>query len=357
MSIGAGLAAQAGIVTETTNGTQAVVTHFVEFDGETSKMVKNTVQGRGLRAGGLFERTSRRVIGSWGATGGLNFDTPFSGLGLFLQHMMGSFAAVPVQQSSTAAYLQTHAPGTLAGKTFTLQIGKPDSSGTVRPFTYPGAKITSWEFSSELNQFLKLALEIDAWQELTPDNPQGTTAGEALATATYAAGQQFFHFRQAVIYSGGTLATTDGITTLSGPTATGRVTKASVKVENKLATGRQFMGGLLGNGTGGIKAEQLENDYRVISGALDVEFFNLAGYYDIFAGDTTGTLELQFTGPIIATTIPYQLSILVPNIKFGGDSPVVAGPGILNHNLPFTGLDDEANNPVQIQYMSTDITI
>src|SRR5579864_2119849 len=136
MALGAGLAAQAGIATETTSGTQLAVTRFLEFNSETMAMAKNVVQGVGLRApatgsgGGpaagssLFERSSRRVVGSWEAKGGINFDIPFSGLGLYLEHMMGAFTPgttggtsnpLVVQQGATAAWLQTYAPGSLAG--------------------------------------------------------------------------------------------------------------------------------------------------------------------------------------------------------------------------------------------------
>jgi hypothetical protein len=380
MALGAGLAASAGIVTEATNGTAAVPTHFLEFNSESMKMEKHPVQGVGLRApvagsgGGplagssLYMRTSRRVVGSWGAKGGIVFDAPFSQLGLWLEHMVGAFTPgtvggtnnpLVVQQGASAAWLQTYTGGSLAGKTFTLQIGKPDSAGTVRPFTYVGTKVESWELATEINKYATITLGLDAWQELTPDNPQGTTVGPALTAPSYAAGQQFFHFREATIYNGGTLATAAGVTTLSAPVAAARVTKANIKVTNPVDTARYFIagtGGTGGSGVAGVKGEQLENNYRIISGALDVEFYSLAAYYDVFAGDTTATLELIFTGPTaIASTYFPTLSILIPNIKYDGDTPVVAGPGILNHALPFSGFDDETDNQVQIQYMSTDL--
>lgn len=372
MAIGAGLAAQAGIATETTNGTPATVNHFIELHDsspETMKLKKNTVQGMGLRAGGLYVRQSRRVVGSWGAAGALHFDAPFSGLGLFAEHMFGAFNPgtvggtnnpLVVQQASTAAYLQTYAPGSLAGKTFTLQVGKPDSTGTVRPFTYPGSKCTGWTLNAEVNKFADFTFDVDAWQELTTDNPTGTTAGPALASASYTTGQQFFHFREAVLYGGGTLATASGITTLSTPTALARVLKLSTKCENPLDTSRYFFGGQGGTGgslVAGVKSEQLENQFRKVNGSMEAEFFNLTSYYDAYAADTSLSLELIFTGPTaIASTYFPQLSVLIPVIKLDGDTPVVPGPGILNMTLPFTGLDDEVNNQVQLQYMSTDVT-
>lgn len=489
MALGAGLAAQIGIATEVTNGTQLAVTRFVEFNPpETMTMGKNVVQGQGLRApatgsgGGpaagssLFERASRRVVASWEAKGGFNLDIPFSGLGLYLEHMMGAFTPgtvggtnnpLVVQQGGTTAWLQTYAPGSLAGKTFCMQVGKPDSGGTVRPFTYVGCKVTDWEVAFDLNQFAKLQLGIDAWQELTPDNPQGTTAGQALSAAVYTSAQQFFQFRQGMIFNGGTLSTSGGITTLSSPVGAARVLKGAIKVTNPLDMGRFFVGGPFlaapaapvpttattggtvaagtygaivtyvnaygettgsaagsvvttgststitvpspaasGNATGwyayvtqaggttytrqqaagsptaiavnltltapptssganpptlnttgpaGVKAEQLENNYRLITGSLDVEFFNLATYYDVAAGDTNFALWLEFVGPVIASTFAYTFAILIPNCRIDAPfTPTVQNPGVLQHTLPIKGLDDETNNQIQIQYQSTD---
>lgn len=489
MALGAGLAAQIGIATEATNGTQLPVTRFVEFNPpETLAMVKNTVQGTGLRApatgsgGGpaagssLFERSSRRVVTSWEAKGGFNLDIPFSGLGLYLEHMMGAFTPgvvggtsnpLVVQQGGSAAWLQTYAPGSLAGKTFCLQVGRPDAGGTVRPFTYVGCKFEDWEVIFDLNTFAKLQLTVDAWQELTPDNPQGTTAGQALSSAVYTAGQQFFHFRQGYLFNSGTLATSAGVTTLSSPVAAARVFKGNIKVANPVDTARIFVGGNVlaapvapvpttsttggtvaagtygvivtyvnaygettgsvagsvvttgststitvpspaasGNATGwfayvtqaggttytrqqaagsptaigtnltltapptssganppslnttgpaGVKSEQLENNFRQITGSLEVEFFNLVTYYDVAAGDTNFALWLQFVGPIIAGTFAYTFAILIPNVHIDAPfTPTVQNPGVLRHTLPFKGLDDEVNNQIQVQYQSTD---
>jgi len=363
MAIPSGLAGSVGIATEATPGTPVTPTHFLEFNAEAMKMVKNTVTGVGLRAGGLYQRTSRRVVTSWGAAGTLGFDAPYNGLGLWLQHMIGSFGTLNsvVQQSASAAYLQTHTPGPLAGKTFTMQIGKPDSGGTVRPYTYAGCKIEDWTLTCEVNKFATFGLTIDAMQELTPDNPQGTSAGPALTAPSYTAGEQFFSFIQGTIYNSGTLSnagTNPTITTLGSPVAAGHILKGDFKSTNPVDKSRYFIAGTGGSGVAGVKGDQLDNNFRVPSGALDAEFYSLAGFYDTFAADTTSTLELTFVGSVaIASTFFPTLTALIPNIKFDGDSPTVGGPGIVNHNLPWKGLDSETYNPVQFQYMSTDTAI
>jgi hypothetical protein len=364
MALPTGLAAQFGMVTETTEGTPATVTHFLEFNNESLELKKGIVQGKGLRAGGLYLRSSRRYVGSWQAAGTLNADASFNGWGLMFQAMMGSYGSFSssAQQASSTAYLQTHTPGPQFGSTFTAQVGKPGTNGTVYPFTYVGCKVVDWELSSEVNKMATFAIGIDAWQELTLDNPTNTTAGPALATATYTSSEQFFHFREATLYSGGTLSNTGSspvITSLASPTAAARITKCSIKQTNPLDTSRFFVagtGGTGGSGVAGVKSEQLENEYRTISGTLTAEFFTPSTYYDVFAGDTPLTLEVVFTGPIIASTYAYTLSVLIPVIKFNTESPKVPGPGLVMEDLAFEGLDGEAYNQIQIQYMTNDTT-
>jgi hypothetical protein len=50
------------------------------------------------------------------------------------------------------AYLQTHPLTDSTGKFFTLQEGVPDLTGTVRPQTFKGGKITSAEFSCKVDE-------------------------------------------------------------------------------------------------------------------------------------------------------------------------------------------------------------
>lgn len=359
MSLPSGLAASAGMATEAVQGTAQTPDHFLDFNKESMKLGKKTKTGQGLRGGGLFERASRRVVTHWAPAGGLEFDAPYSGLGLWLQHMIGGFGTFSsaVQQGATAAYLQTITPGPLTGKTMTLQVGKPDSGGTVRPFTYTGVKVADWTLTSELEQMAMFALNLDAWQELTPDNPQGTSAGPALTSPTYTSGQQFFHFTQGVIYNGGTLSNAGSgpvITSLGSPTAAGYIKKIEVKCANALDTSRFFFGGTGGSAVPGVKGDQLENGFRKITGSIDVEFSSLTAMYDTFAADTTTTLELIFTGPVIASTFNYQLGVLIPAVKLDGESPEVGGPGVINTSMPWSGYDGETYNPIQFQYMSTD---
>jgi hypothetical protein len=189
MAVGAGISASVGIATEATPGVPAAVTRFVEFDSESMGMKKHTVQGAGLRGGGLVKRGSRRQTVAREATGDVSLDVPTNGFGLLLQHMLGSFATTPTSLGG-GLFQQVHNLGSLQGKAFTTQIVKPDTSGVLAPqaFTYPGCKITGWELSVQQSQQVKAKLTIDALDEATPSNsfaPTTLSASTAAGAATF----------------------------------------------------------------------------------------------------------------------------------------------------------------------------
>lgn len=184
MAIGNGLSSSFGIATETTPGTPVVVTRFAEFDSETLAMKRHTVQGVGLRGGGLVKRAQRRQLVAREVGGDVTFDAMTAGLGLFLQHMLGSTPGAPTSLGG-GLYQQVHNVGSLQGLAFTTQIVKPDTTGvlTQAAFTYPGCKITDWELSVAQHAQLKVKLTIDALDEATPSNAFASTTLSASTTA------------------------------------------------------------------------------------------------------------------------------------------------------------------------------
>lgn len=343
MGVGSGLSSQIGIVTETTVGTAAAVTRFVEFDSESLSLTRHIAQGSGLRAGGLFERAARRVLVAREAKGDIQFDVTTNGMGLWLQHMLGSFSATATLVSGTA-YQQIHNPGSLQGKTFTTQKGAPDTTGTSNPFTYPGCKITDWELTAAQHQQVKLKLTVDAMDEVP------TTSGAfALQTASYGATTGLFTFKDAQVLSGGTVTTTSGVLTATG-TPVASVRSISIKGATPLKNDRFFAGSQ-------TKAEHIENGFRQITGQLDLEFSTMANYTQYLA-DNSSVLQVNFVGPIISGAVRAQLSFFFTAAKFeDGVSPNINGTEVLMTNVPFKALDDGVNGTMQCVYVSTDVAV
>lgn len=347
MSIGAGLAAQIGFGQETTFGTSATPDHFYEFTSETVKAKKKVVQSEGLRAGKTFDRAARRYTMQREATGDVNLDFPTKGAGLLLANMFGSFSTTPTEVGTSTAYKQVHLPGSYNGHSLTIQKGVPRADGTIEPYTYPGCKITQWEFDCAQSDLLKLKLTIDSIDELTSAS---TPAGPALAVATYPASSAF-NFAGGAILSGGTVSTSGGVTTVTGATAVAAVTAAKVTGSTAVKADRYHMG------NGVTKAEQVQNAYSKLTGSIDAEFQSRA-LYDQYRSDTGAALQLNFTGPAIDGSNNYSLQFLFPIAYLeDGASPQVPGPDIIAQSIPFTALDDDTNPVFQVTYISTDTSL
>ena len=130
---GSGISAQFGIATEATINTPVAVTRFIEVDNPSFDRRPNYAQGVGLHAGGLFMRAARRIEVSHDAGGSVSADLQTNGLGLFFQHMFGSFSTVATQIAAGPAWQQIHNFASTSGKTFTAQVGVPRVDQIVEP--------------------------------------------------------------------------------------------------------------------------------------------------------------------------------------------------------------------------------
>lgn len=342
MATGTGLDAQIGFAAETTVGTAVTVTRFLEFNSESVAWKPTFVEPTGLRVGRKFKRAARLVQSRKTVEGSVEMEWATRGMGLLVSHMLGS-TGTATQISTTSAYKQIHTPGGFVGKGLTIQVGRPEPSGTVRPHTYSGCKLTSWEFKLSDSEIATLSLEVDGWDEST---------ATALATASFTS-SEVWNFQQAVLKLGGTASTTSGEMSVSGGVAvTTIIREISIKGDTPLATERY------GLGNSGVKREQLENDTPTITGSLTAEF-NRTELYDVMKNNTTTAIELTLTGSAIPSGGGNNntLSFIMPACKLKEAAPTVDGPDIVQMTTAFEAYDDETNAPLQIKIVSADTAI
>ncbi len=355
--VNSGIGAQVIMAPETTYGVapSLAAAQPYEFNTESLELKKTIVQGKGLHAGGLHNRGARRVLTNYMTAGSISMDLPTRYLNQLLFQMFGSkgqAAATLTEDGTTGAQKAIHAPGSLLGTSMCIQKGVPSVDGTVaNPFTYVGQKLTDWEISVATGAIATLATTWDGRNELggVGNNDPLNASVPALGTFTELASNNVFHFREATLFTGGTCTTTSGITTVTGQVPAGNVKSANIKYAFKLDTTRYFLG------SAGFKAEQIESDYRDITGQFVVEWLNNEAMYDAFLTDTPTSLLLQFQGPLIGTGSDHSsLSILVPQVFLEGEAPKVGGPAVVTQTVPFTGLDDSVNNAIQATYITLD---
>lgn len=341
MGLGAGIASQFGWAQESTVGTAVTVTKFMEYTSETLDFVPNTIQGQGLHAGGQYNRSSRYSRTTKTVTGQVVMDLPTKGIGTLIKNMLGSTAA-PVQIAATTAYKQVHNPGPLDALGLTLQKGVPEAgTGLVKPYTYNGAKVTNWTISQQLDAIAVLTLGFDAWNE------DDVTA---LATATYPTSNVFNFSNVSTIKFGGTPSIGSGTTSIaSGVTVTG-LTSFELTGANPLAASRFFLG------SAGVKANQLENGYRSVSGKFSGEF-SKAQFYDVFKSGATTPIQITLTTGDAGGGNPFALDIVLPACKLNTGTNNVGGPDLVMGDIEFVALDDQTTTPIQLTYTSTDTVL
>lgn len=331
MAIGSGLAASIGFAAESTYGTYVAPTRFLEYIKADLKKKKNVVQGGGLAAGRIAQLGSRRVVTSESVEGGFELEVANKGMGLLLAHLLGS-SATPVQQGATAAYLQAHTVDDNIGKSLTIQHGVPDLTGTVRPFTFKGCKLSGAEFSCKVGELLTMSLDVDGRQ---------ASEVETLVAASLATGVAPFHWAQMSVKLG----------TFGAEAAVSGVKGFSVKFDRGMASERFYAG------AGGLKAEPIMNDFLKVSGSIEVDLVNKADFADRFAADSATSLVIEFVGPLIASTYYQTFRIKLPMVFFDGDTPTVDGPDVTSGGYPFVAQLDGTNPLVSIDYISTDTTL
>lgn len=333
VSLGAGLGATLGFALEGTVGTFQTPTHFMTFQKESLAFKKNTVQSHALH-GGLFDLSTRRAFVTQTVDGAIDTDLYDRGQGLLWQLALG---AAPIITGSTV-FTQTYVPGTVAGQSLTIQVGRPQVNTTLTPFSFTGCKFTDWTLSVATGGIAELSFNVDGWTE---------SVSSSYAAPSYVA-NNMLHFAEATLIQGGTPSTSGGICTLAGGTTIATCKDISMKGTDALATGRYFLG------ANGIKAEQIDNNFRALTGSATIEFNNLTDAYNTFRNDLPTSMQLTFVGPVISDTTHSQVQMLIPRVYFDTGDPTVQGPDILNQPVAFTGLDDGTNAPVQVQLITLD---
>lgn len=303
MPLASGLAGQLGLGIEGTYGVYAAPTRWFEFNSETVHLERERIETAGIRAG-------RRVLHRWAAgvqrvTGDIELEVGASGFGIIWSHILGANA-----DAGSNPYTHTATPGDLAGKSLTVQIGRPDIGGVVRSFSYLGCKIASAELACKINEYAKLKLSLYGAHEDTAQ-----TLGVAAYPATYAP----------FVFTAGSL--------LLGGSAFD-VKDCSTKIDNGLAVDRHF----IRSTTPERPKEPLEAKRRAITGDLTADFTDLTAYTRFTAG-TEAALVLTFNSgasSILAITM---------NVRFDGTTPQIGGDDLLEQPLPFkavSGTSDAA---------------
>lgn len=309
------------LAAESTYGTYVAGTRFLEFTSESMKLQIERNESAGLRSGDRVLRSDHWGSGKRQAGGDLEFDVANKGFGLLLTQMM--LGAVATTADGTG---KKHAGtiGDLYGDMMSVQVGRPDVSGTVQPYSYVGCKVKDWELTQEVDAFLKLKLGVDARDE---------TTSQSLVSASAPAVTELFH------WSGLSM-------TVAGSAFD--ATKFSLKCDNKLKDDRFHLRGST------LKKEPIESDKREITGELTGEFESLTAYNRFVNGTLATIVATWVCVSTYDTAKPFKIVLTLNSCRFDGETPNVGSPDVLEQPLPFKVLYDGTNSAVMCDYYTSD---
>jgi hypothetical protein len=325
VAYGSGISAQIAYGEEATWGTRQAPDHYIEFLNEGFGLSIARIDSKALRAGTRVARSDRWVSGAHSVQWKLSVQAQTRSLGLILKHLLG---AVSTTTPGGGTNSRTHkfTLGDLTGKGLTVQVGRPSTDETVRPFDYTGCKVTDATFKYAVDS----PVEID-FSGVGKDEDTSQT----LAVATYATPLEVLSWQNATFTVGGSAYAAQ---------------QADFTVAHKFDTSRVNMGATT------IK-EPIVNDLSDLTGTFSSEFIDLTGYTR-FVNGTTGALVMDaLSVNYLEGTIKGELKITLPYVRFDGDTANVGGPGILTQPIKWTALDDGSTDaPVKIEYTTLDLT-
>jgi hypothetical protein len=322
--------AQLVVGIEGTYGTAVSGTHALEFVKESIAGDYQRIESVGVRKNTRFLRATRFVPYAKGAKGDIEIELLGKGHEFLLPALLGT-ATSNTPASGTTVW--TAIPGSYVGQSYTVQVGRPDLSDTVHPFTYAGGKVDSWELSNKAGELLNLK---STWS-FASEVIGGSSGAYALATADYSRtdNAELFSFVGGQVKIGSTAV---------------NVNQVTIKVDNALKTDRFVI-------NTPIRAEPVEDGHRKIEIDFDLEFEDLT-HVNRFAATTAagtlaaGTFTWQCPTPIAGTggTIYPTLKVTIPAIRFDGDLPNVDGAKLLDLKLKGSAVDNGTDQVCTIQY-------
>lgn len=331
MGIGLGLQTVVATGVESTYGTGVTVDRFRAFLSEsleTRTRVLTDPSIRGANTGVHLHRGSRRRLTGEDGGGDLTEVLTTTGMGRIFNQLFGGTATV-VQQGGTAAYLQTHAWASQSGKSLTIQKQIRDSANAeVESFTFNGSKVMSADFKQSLDALAEVTWAIDSRQVVT---------NVAMATPTWPAVEKTFGFPDCTVKLAGSTSTV--------------LSDVSLQISRTLDTDKRYLG------NAGLKNEPYDNAAPTVTGTITADFDNPATVYDRFKADTALSFELIWERDIIASTFKEKISILVPEVRFTGETPKVSGEEVITVSGSFEGFWDGTAADCTLSYMSTDTAV
>lgn len=279
------------------------IAEFLPFISESLKLERNIVATdaiRGNAARSLWRQGAERVGGD------LNVEMqPTDEMGILLKHSLGR-AETAGPSGTDSYYVHSIYPSGALPAGVKLQIDRDD-----KWFTYKGCKVN------------ELSMECAVGDPLTATFSFLGHSETYSATGTAATG----------ISTLNPLTFDEGAFTMDGASA--EVQGFTLNINNNLEEDKGELGSR-------YRAAIPRSGFREVTGTLNMEFDDFT-FYSKYVNGTEAAIALKFTADdTVDGHDTYKFWIECPRIVFTGETPVIDGPDLVYHDLPFVAFAQES---------------
>ena len=336
-SLASGLGSSVGFGVESSYGTAVTPTNHIPVTSQSLVLDVEHMQSEGMLAGRAAIQTSRSVVNKKGASGSVEFDALANGMGLLLRHMIGDERDYATTKTTVTSGVFSYEfrPGSLmTSSSMTWQLGIADRGGTVRTGNLPGAIVSEWEVSNEIDGLLATSATI-AGRDWVP-------SGSDITSVSYPTGTELFSFAGGAVTVGGTAA---------------EVRSVSISCNHGLDLERYQIA------SSTLRSQPVQNAMREITGTVEMEFGAGPGTWatdslmDKYRAGTVVALVATWTSPTaISGTYYPSISFSIPKALITSATPTVEGPDMVMQTVEFMALEDNANSvePLTVTYQSSE---
>lgn len=310
---------------ETTYGTAVTPDRGFEGHGDSWKLSQEVIESMGFRGGMHTKRSDRVLVLNKGGAGSLEIDVLNKGFGFLLQAMLGSVTGPTVIGTTTAYQTVATTGSTEPGTSYTVQVQRVDTGGTVRAYTHEGCMVTGWSLNQDNSGFLVANLDFDF---------ENVVTNTAAATPTYPTDAFPFHWGECSV-------------TVNGAAVEAR--SLSLTGDLALKTDRYYLRGSTN------KKKPVRAGVPSFTGSISADFESNA-LYDLFVASDPVPIVATWTGAVIGSGQNYKLTVEMPNCLLTGESPEANVTDLPTQNVPFEVLHGSAA-AVTMTYVSTDTSL
>lgn len=306
--------ASLGVATESTVGTFVAPTRHIPIISESLSREIERIDSDAIRAGRYTRHSDDWSVGKSMVSGTIETELYDRSIGTFLRHVGFSGGST----SGSGPYTTAMTPGSSAGLSMSVQVGRPDVSGTTRVFSYQGMKTAGVTVSCAAGERAMLSVDMIGLTE---------TTSESLTSVSYAASLVPFTWDQATISLQGASNTT--------------VSEIEIAITQPLDEDRLYLG-----------SSTLKDPLPI--GLLDIgisgtaEFESLTFYNNYTAG-TVASYSIAFSDGTYSLTF-------AGSARMDAGTPTVGDRGIIRVPFELTPVASSDASAMTITVVSADTT-